>query len=148
MYARSRFSHPYISEKFKVAEQVERRGKLRNKRQTQSPSGRSPTLSTSTTDPTMSTAFSTPEQSVFVPKTPVKHAATIGLQAGAVGVFVSAIQNALDKHSRGASGFLTRTGGTIGFFGEPHVAPTTSFILILHRIQRQWELHSLSLRLL
>ncbi|KAJ8702524.1 hypothetical protein PTI98_001232 [Pleurotus ostreatus] len=62
----------------------------------------------------MSTA--TPEQSVFVPKTPIKHAATIGLQAGAVGVFVSAIQNALDKHSRGASGFLTRTGGTIGFF--------------------------------
>jgi len=31
-------------------------------------------------------------------------------------VLVSAVQNALDTHGRGASGVITRTGGTIGFF--------------------------------
>ncbi|KAJ1311664.1 hypothetical protein OPQ81_010139 [Rhizoctonia solani] len=33
-----------------------------------------------------------------------------------VGTLVSAVQNALDHHNRGAAGILTRTGGTIGFF--------------------------------
>ncbi|KAF8898805.1 hypothetical protein BD779DRAFT_1431821 [Infundibulicybe gibba] len=53
---------------------------------------------------------------VFNPKPSLKYASTIGLQAGAVGAFVSTIQNALGKHSNGAMGFVTRTGGTIGFF--------------------------------
>jgi len=30
---------------------------------------------------------------------------------------VSAVQNALGSHNYGAAGILTRTGGTIGFFG-------------------------------
>ena len=30
---------------------------------------------------------------------------------------MSAVQNALSSHNYGAAGFLTRTGGTIGFFG-------------------------------
>ena len=42
---------------------------------------------------------------------------SVGLQAAGVGALVSAVQNALGTHSSGAAGFLTRTGGTIGFFG-------------------------------
>ena len=38
-------------------------------------------------------------------------------QATAVGALASACQNALGTHSKGAVGFFTRTGGTIGFFG-------------------------------
>lgn len=36
--------------------------------------------------------------------------------AGA-GLLVSAVQNALDSHSRGAAGVISRTGGTVGLFG-------------------------------
>lgn len=50
-------------------------------------------------------------------KPTLTYASRVGLQAAAVGAFVSTIQNALSSHSRGAMGFLTRTGGTIGFFG-------------------------------
>ncbi|KAG5642448.1 hypothetical protein DXG03_002758 [Asterophora parasitica] len=52
----------------------------------------------------------------YDPKPSLQYASTVGLQAGAVGAFVSAIQNALGNHSHGALGFVTRTGGTIGFF--------------------------------
>ncbi|ETW86887.1 hypothetical protein HETIRDRAFT_41217 [Heterobasidion irregulare TC 32-1] len=52
----------------------------------------------------------------FENKPTVQYAATVGLQAGLVGAFVSAVQNALGTHSKGASGFLSRSGGTIGFF--------------------------------
>ncbi|KAG6856646.1 hypothetical protein H0H87_002236 [Tephrocybe sp. NHM501043] len=52
----------------------------------------------------------------YEPKPTLKYASVIGLQAGAVGVFVSAIQNALGSHSAGAMGFMTRTGGTIALF--------------------------------
>jgi len=54
----------------------------------------------------------------YEPKAPLSRATTTGLQAGAVGAFVSAVQNALSSHSAGAAGFLTRTGGSIGTFGE------------------------------
>ncbi|THH00925.1 hypothetical protein EW026_g1667 [Hermanssonia centrifuga] len=53
---------------------------------------------------------------VYDPKPSLRYASAVGLQAAAVGAVVSAIQNALGKHSSGAAGFLTRTGGTIGFF--------------------------------
>ena len=53
----------------------------------------------------------------FTPKPTLAYASAVGFQAAAVGAFVSAIQNALGTHKAGASGFLTRTGGTIGFFG-------------------------------
>ncbi|KAI0048365.1 hypothetical protein FA95DRAFT_1470552, partial [Auriscalpium vulgare] len=46
----------------------------------------------------------------------ISYAATVGLQAGLVGAFVSSVQNALGSHSHGAAGFLSRSGGTIGFF--------------------------------
>jgi len=58
--------------------------------------------------------------SAFEAKSAVGAAATVGLQAGTVGLAVSAIQNALGKHSYGAMGVLTRTGGTIGYFGAYH----------------------------
>lgn len=59
-----------------------------------------------------------PVQDAYEPKAPLSCATTTGLQAGAVGAFVSAVQNALASHSAGAAGFLTRTGGTIGTFGQ------------------------------
>ncbi|EGO01943.1 NADH dehydrogenase 1 alpha subcomplex [Serpula lacrymans var. lacrymans S7.3] len=52
----------------------------------------------------------------YEPTSSVKNAATVGFQAGMVGAFVSAVQNALGSHSSGATGFLTRSGGTIGTF--------------------------------
>jgi len=59
---------------------------------------------------------STPPAPVYEPRPSLRYASIAGLQAAGVGAFVSAIQNALGTHSRGASGFFTRTGGTIGFF--------------------------------
>ena len=53
----------------------------------------------------------------YQPKPTVRNAAVTALQSGAVGVLVSAVQNALGSHNRGAMGILTRSGGTIGFFG-------------------------------
>lgn len=58
-----------------------------------------------------------PDRPPYDPKPSLEYASLVGLQAGAIGAFVSAIQNALADHSRGAMGFVTRTGGTIGFFG-------------------------------
>ncbi|KIJ68510.1 hypothetical protein HYDPIDRAFT_24780 [Hydnomerulius pinastri MD-312] len=63
-----------------------------------------------------SDAPSEPVQDAYEPKAAFASATSIGLQAGAVGAFVSAVQNALGAHSMGATGFLTRTGGTIGTF--------------------------------
>jgi hypothetical protein len=56
----------------------------------------------------------------YTPRPVLKYAANVTLQSGTVGVVLSAVQNALDKHNRGAMGILTRTGGTIGFFGARH----------------------------
>ncbi|KAF9244636.1 hypothetical protein BU15DRAFT_71600 [Melanogaster broomeanus] len=61
-------------------------------------------------------AASKPAGDVYEPKAAFASATSTGLQAAAVGAFVSAIQNALGSHSAGAAGFLTRTGGTIGTF--------------------------------
>ncbi|TXT07248.1 hypothetical protein VHUM_03418 [Vanrija humicola] len=46
----------------------------------------------------------------------IQIASRVTLQSAGVGLLVSAVQNALDKHDRGAMGVVTRTGGTIGFF--------------------------------
>lgn len=59
-----------------------------------------------------------PAEEGYEPKSALRNATTIGFQAGMVGAFVSAVQNALGSHSRGAAGFLTRSGGTIGTFGK------------------------------
>lgn len=53
----------------------------------------------------------------YEPKPSLLYASTIALQTTAIGAVVSATQNALGSHSRGALGVLTRTGGTIGLFG-------------------------------
>jgi len=52
----------------------------------------------------------------FETRPTLQYAATVGMQAALVGAFVSSVQNALGSHSKGATGFLSRTGGTIGFF--------------------------------
>ena len=54
---------------------------------------------------------------VYDSKDVISSAAQMALYSGGVGLFVSTIQNALQSHSRGAMGVLTRSGGTIGFFG-------------------------------
>lgn len=51
-------------------------------------------------------------------KSALQNAAVAGAKAGGVGVLVSAVQNALETHNKGALGIITRTGGTIGFFGK------------------------------
>lgn len=81
----------------------------------------------------MTESTQAPAPSNFTPKNPLNYAVSTGLQAGAVGAFVSAIQNALDKHSRGATGFLTRTGGTIGFFGASNSIHTGSIQRLIGR---------------
>ncbi|KAI0082301.1 hypothetical protein K474DRAFT_1703304 [Panus rudis PR-1116 ss-1] len=53
---------------------------------------------------------------VYNPKPSLRYASAVALQAAGVGAVVSAVQNALGAHSRGAAGFFTRTGGTIGIF--------------------------------
>ncbi|KAH9898310.1 hypothetical protein C8Q73DRAFT_641557 [Cubamyces lactineus] len=65
-------------------------------------------------DTTTSTAK--PDQATYDPKPTLQYASAVGIQAAGVGALVSAVQNALGTHSAGAAGFLTRTGGTIGFF--------------------------------
>ena len=65
----------------------------------------------------MSATGSSPDTPSFESRPTLQYAATVGMQAALVGAFVSSVQNALGTHSRGASGFLSRTGGTIGFFG-------------------------------
>jgi len=49
-------------------------------------------------------------------KDALQRSAYVGLQSGGVGLVVSAVKNALETHPAGASGVITRTGGTIGFF--------------------------------
>ena len=38
--------------------------------------------------------------------------------SGGIGLVVSAMQNTIQKHHTGARGVITRTGGTIAFFGK------------------------------
>lgn len=49
--------------------------------------------------------------------------------AGGAGLFISAIQNTMAKHSEGAKGVFTRTGGTIGFLGTTK----NIFLKLAHR---------------
>jgi hypothetical protein len=64
--------------------------------------------------------------SSYEPKPTLEQASRVALQAGAVGLVVSTVQNALGKHSHGAMGVLTRTGGTIGFFGNTIPCPLSN----------------------
>ncbi|WWC86895.1 uncharacterized protein L201_001774 [Kwoniella dendrophila CBS 6074] len=56
------------------------------------------------------------EEHNFHPHPSLQLATRVTLQSAGVGLLVSAVQNALDKHNAGAMGIVTRTGGTIGFF--------------------------------
>ncbi|CAL1695643.1 unnamed protein product [Somion occarium] len=58
----------------------------------------------------------TVKDTLYDPKPSLRYASAVGLQAAGVGALVSAVQNALGTHTSGASGFLTRYGGTIGIF--------------------------------
>lgn len=58
-----------------------------------------------------------PDVEAYEEKPTIKHTMSVALQTGFVGVLASAVQNALGAHNRGAMGVITRSGGTIGFFG-------------------------------
>ena len=58
------------------------------------------------------------EGSSYEPKPTLQQTFRVTLQAGTVGLVLSTVQNALGKHTHGAMGVVTRTGGTIGFFGN------------------------------
>lgn len=62
------------------------------------------------------------QDSFYEPKPTLKQTSQVALQAGTIGLIVSTVQNALGKHPYGAMGVITRTGGTIGFFGAPSIA--------------------------
>ena len=64
----------------------------------------------------------------FKPKATLRYTSAVGIQAAGVGALVSAIQNALGSHNYGAAGVLTRTGGTIGFFGASFLFPRFAYI--------------------
>ena len=42
----------------------------------------------------------------------------VGVTSAGVGLFISAIKNSLEPHSKGAMGVFTRTGWIVGYFGE------------------------------
>lgn len=57
-------------------------------------------------------------QEVYHPKDAVGKAIEATLILGAAGLTVSAIQNTLTKQNVSGWGVFTRTGGTIGMFGQ------------------------------
>jgi hypothetical protein len=69
--------------------------------------------------------------SSYEQKPTLEKASRVALQAGALGLIVSTVQNALGKHTHGAMGVLTRTGGTIGFFGNTPILHTLYELMIL-----------------
>jgi hypothetical protein len=79
----------------------------------------------------------------FRPKVTLRYASAVGIQAAGVGAVVSAVQNALGSHNYGAAGVLTRTGGTIGFFGASFSLPTPPLPFCIYPwAERNWN-HSI-----
>lgn len=63
---------------------------------------------------------STTEENSYHPKDAIAAASKTTLLTGGIGLFASAVQNTLVKKNVGPWGVFTRTGGTIGIFGESH----------------------------
>ncbi|WVN89456.1 uncharacterized protein L203_104679 [Cryptococcus depauperatus CBS 7841] len=59
-----------------------------------------------------------PHEGSFHPHPSLALATKITLQSAGVGLLVSSVQNALEKHNAGAMGVFTRTGSTITFFAS------------------------------
>lgn len=64
------------------------------------------------------TMASTTEEKVYHPKDAITAATKTTLLTSGIGLFTSAVQNTLLKRNIGPWGVLTRTGTTIGIFGE------------------------------
>ena len=64
-----------------------------------------------------------PLPKAYHPTAPMAPAFNAGLTGAGVGLFISAIQNSLQTHNKGAMGVFTRTGWMIGYFGEPFPSP-------------------------
>jgi hypothetical protein len=54
--------------------------------------------------------------------------------AGGIGLIMSAMQNTVQKHTIGAKGVLTRTGGTVAFFGKTFLCQYTHLLLFLNKL--------------
>jgi hypothetical protein len=54
----------------------------------------------------------------YIEKPALEDALGVGLQSALAGFFVSAVQNSLQTHNKGAMGVITRTGGSIALFGK------------------------------
>ena len=67
-------------------------------------------------------------------KPALKQASRVALQAGTIGLIVSTVQNALGKHTHGAMGVFTRTGGTIGFFGNTIITWDLLILMFLYHL--------------
>lgn len=59
-----------------------------------------------------------PPPGPYQPQDAVAETIKAGAITGGAGLFISAIQNTLTKQNVGALAIFTRTGGTIGTFGE------------------------------
>lgn len=64
----------------------------------------------------MPAADQTYDQPVFEERSAVNEGISTGVASAAAGLFMSALQNSLQRHSAGALGVFTRTGGTIALF--------------------------------
>lgn len=64
-----------------------------------------------------------PLPKAYHPTAPMAPAFNAGLTGAGVGLFISAIQNSLQTHNKGAMGVFTRTGWMIGYFGELSPSP-------------------------
>lgn len=58
-----------------------------------------------------------PLPKAYSPTSPFVPAFNVALTGAGVGLFVSAIRNAVETHNKGAMGVFSRTGWMIGYFG-------------------------------
>ena len=82
----------------------------------------SPTLSVPEMSAQPRHGVATPQlASAYEHKPSLELAGFAAAKGAGAGLLVSSVQNALDSHSRGAMGVLTRSGSTIGLFGAPYL---------------------------
>lgn len=62
--------------------------------------------------------LSAPAVVAYSPTSALSPAFSVGITSAGFGLFVSAIKNSLDSHSKGAAGVFTRTGWLVPYFGE------------------------------
>lgn len=75
------------------------------------------------------------DKPVFHERSAINEALNAGAVSAAAGLFMSALQNSVQRHSAGAMGIFTRTGGTIALFSacstanKPLLAPRSPSLM-------------------